>query len=67
MKNGNSELKFVKQEDQRATLGTGNKQEQQSILNYTVKYAGREHQWFERNCEQLHKGKKITLEYMLGQ
>ena len=39
----------------------------QSILNYTVKYGGKEKSWFERNCDILHKGKKITVEYLLGQ
>ena len=37
------------------------------ILNYQLKYGGKEFSWFERNCQYLHKAKKLSIEYMIGQ
>ena len=59
-------MKFDKENN-----GGGNDEQEKGkgteyILNYTVKYAGREHSWFERNCQYLHKGKKLAIEYMIG-
>ena len=36
------------------------------ILNYTLKYGDTEINWVEKNCNWLHKSKKIKLEYQLG-
>ena len=33
------------------------------ILNYTLKYGDTEINWVEKNCNWLHKSKKIKLEY----
>ena len=37
------------------------------MINYTVKYGHQEHTWVERNCEVLHKAKKLRIDYRLGQ
>lgn len=37
------------------------------LINYTVKYGSKEMTWVEHNCESLHKGKQLKLDYRLGQ
>ena len=36
------------------------------LLNYTIKYGNKEIVWVEKNCNYLHRSKKIKIEYMLG-
>ena len=37
------------------------------MVNYTVKYGAQEYTWVEHNCANLHKSKKLSLNYRLGQ
>ena len=37
------------------------------VINYSVKYGEQEYTWVEHNCDSLHKGKMLSLDYRLGQ
>ena len=39
----------------------------QLLMNYTVKYGSQSYTWAEHNCDTLHKGKLLRLDYRLGQ
>lgn len=43
-----------------------NAKPKQLILNYTVKYGEKEINWIEKNCNLLHRSKKLKIEYLLG-
>ena len=36
------------------------------VINYSVKYGEQEYTWVEHNCDTLHKGKLLSLDYRLG-
>ena len=37
------------------------------MINYSFKYGSQEYTWVEHNCDPLHKGRMLSLDYRLGQ
>ena len=54
------------QDDPQTAMETLKGSKDKYVINYSVKYGEQEYTWVEHNCDTLHKGKLLSLDYRLG-